>query len=279
MITDLLNYYTELTKDCPINSINSKFSYYLADELDVNIKCNSPIIYYDIASAFPSILNLLLEGKDDFKWYLDGISALSNDKIKRLIFISTNAPKIKPNLLQELNSVAKIVVFSKVYNLYGNVQILEYKKDSLLVKADPLPSPRYNKVENILRKYFKFHNEIDIDAYYRFDRTSIYVRGENVEVKGILKNMPPFIVNSIIPMIPKIVENVKYQNTIKSIYSAPYYLTLIKFGRYKDISNYYAFGNRYLSNYKNTLVHEHSPECAVAVLLKIIYPLIAMYKN
>jgi len=280
LITELLNYYSELTKECPIKNINSRFSYYLADEMNVNVKCVSPIIYYDIASAFPSILKLLLEGKEDCKWYLDGIDGLSHDKTKRLIFISTNAPKIKPNLLQELNSMAKIIVFSKVYNLYGNVQILEYKKDSLLVKADVLANPKIPNVEKILNKYFKFHTDFGLKAYYRFEKTSIYVDAQNkVDVKGTLKNMPNFIVNSIIPMIPDISDDAKLQTTIKNIYSPAYFLTLKKFGKFKDIENYYAFGNGYMSSYNTSLVNEQSPDCATAVLLKIIYPLVSLFKS
>jgi len=272
MITELLNYYSSLTKDCPVRSINTKFSYYMADDLDVNVKCVAPLVYYDIESAFPSILKLLLEGNDEYQWYLDGIDELTGDKIKRLVFISTNAPKIKPNLLQELNSMAKIVVFSMVYNLYDNVQILEYKKDSLLVKADPRANPKIRRVHAILNKYFKFHVDLDLRQYYRFERTSIYVDGQNnVDIKGILKNMPPFIINSVIPALPNIVDNPKLQQTIRNIYSPEYYLTLKKFGKFKDIADYYAFGNRYMTNYKNTLVYEQTPECTTAVLLKIIY--------
>jgi len=280
MITELLNHYTSLTKDCPVKSINSKFSYYMADDLDVNVKCMAPLVYYDIESAFPSILKLLLEGDEEHQWYLDGINELANDKTKRLIFISTNAPKIKPNLLQELNSMAKIIVFSKVYNLYDNVQILEYKKDSLLVKADPRPNPKIRRVDTILNKYFNFHIDLTLQQYYRFDKTSIYVDAQNkADVKGILKNMPPFIIDSIIPSIPSIVDDPRLQQTVRNIYSLEYYLTLKKFGRFKDIANYYAFGNRYMTNYKSTLIYDQTPDCAAAVLLKIIYPLIALYKS
>jgi len=278
MLNQILNYYPIVTEGCNVNAINSGYAYYFGDDLSksqggVGIKADAPLIYYDIRSAFPSLCRLILKDTHpNFITHMDSIE----DKRKKLIYISTHVNEIKDGFLRDLNAWAKIVVFSKVFNSNENIQILEFKKDSLLCKGTALYDEKIYELELLLNHGFEFHTEQDISEYMRFDGTSIYVRKDGkVEVKGKYKGFPPYLYDVFISNLNGMSE-IDLIN-LKNIYSRKYYLYLQAMG--ENLDYFYKFGGGYMTKFQDKLTAQHDESCGSEILLRIVYPIMQLHES
>ncbi len=273
ILDQLFNYYPTLAQECPdIQKFNSGYAYYFADTLkgSIGIRATSPLIYFDIGSSFPTLCRILLQhSHPEFIQEMDSIS----DKRKKLIFISTTTTKMDEGFLRELNAWSKIVIFCRVLNYVNNVQILEYKKDSLLCKGEPLSNPKIPELEVILKKEFRFHNDVMITDYYRFNKTSVYrnVNGK-FEVKGTYKDAPKYLIDKFFPIISD--PNPASLDEIKMIYSPKFYVYIKETGQ--NLDYFYKFKGGYMISSSNQLSQYHDISTPREMLYRIIFPILQL---
>jgi len=274
-VDNITKYYVELMASQTENDLpmNSKMAYYEADgEVGgvpiLGIRANKNIVYADISSAFPTLCRLLLHNYPKFISQMDSIK----DKRKKLIFISTNVNNIRHDFLQLLNTLSKYIIFSHIYNNYMDVNVLEFKKDSLLCTGVRLNRCVSAELDILLNGNFKFHSE-DIVDYLRFDKTSIYWYGNgDVQVKGKYKNTPPFLVNFFIKHLHTLTKEQLYN--LKTIYSRKYF---IFHSYFDDISPYYLFKDKYLED--TNLVPYLPKDAPLHILYDFIYPVLEVFHN
>jgi len=279
IVNNISRYYTQLIgpmfneNDLPLNN---KMAYYEADG-DVGgvqilgIRSKKDLIFTDISSAFPTLCRLLLHNYPKFISQMDSIQ----DKRKKLIFISTNVNNIRHDFLQLFNSIVKMVIFSHIYNNYMDVNVLEFKKDSLLCTGVRLNECISPELQVLLDGNFKFHNDDELIVdYMRFDKTSIYWYGNGeVQVKGKFKDPPQFLVDNFLKIIHSISQQQLFN--IKSVYSRKYYIFCQTLG--EDQDQYYEFNNKYLHN--SAIVPYLGDEPYNDVLFNFIYPILEVFQN
>jgi hypothetical protein len=276
-----LDEYSQLTSKCPISKLGEIFSYYYADINDVHILARD-CIELDIRSAFPTICKIMF-GEDNA--FVKKIFSIE-DKFERnkFIAIKLKAKQERENhhtkYIEDLNNYCKQFTFGKVYNNYNDVNILEYKKDSLLFNGET-SDPIFQSVEDCLNDNNVEFRETKIDSYIRFEKTSIYVNSKNIIVKGKFKDCPEFIIDEVLPelLINNNLYNFNNLNKIKTKYSNKYFEILKQNNLINKIKYYYSFGdNQFLdSNGKFTKsIRDIDPN---QILIKFLYPIISLLRS
>ncbi len=271
-----LEEYTKLTEKCAISKLGEKFTFYYADNNDVQVLARD-CIELDIRSAFPTICKLMF-GEDDA--FVKEIFK-KETKIEKVIYISTNIKKIKrEESLKTLNNYCKLFIFGKVFNDYDNITILEYKKDGILFNGELREESQIKNVEDLLNKHKIEFKQSSVETYFRFNMTSIYEYEDNkIEIKGILKDCPEFLIDEI---FPNLLSGEINNSIIKKVYSNKYYEILKQNGLRDKINYYYAFGennNKFLNNNgkleKISLTNINPNQ----VLIHFLYPMIGLLRN
>ena len=268
--------YSKLTDKCKISKLGEPFSFYHADSNDVQVLARD-CIELDIRSAFPTICKLMF-GEDDA--FVKEIFK-KETKIEKVIYISTNIKKIKrEESLKTLNNYCKLFIFGKVFNDYDNITILEYKKDGILFNGELREESQIKNVEDLLNKHKIEFKQSSVETYFRFNMTSIYEYEDNkIEIKGILKDCPEFLIDEI---FPNLLSGEINNSIIKKVYSNKYYEILKQNGLRDKINYYYAFGennNKFLNNNgkleKISLTNINPNQ----VLIHFLYPMIGLLRN
>lgn len=195
----------------------------LANKLDSNLSATN-LIYIDIKSAFPTILNLI-SYDEEFLFKLNKLT----DKLEKNSYIS-NYFKYHNLDLTFLNRICKFVLFEYIEKNYKIFEIFEYYKDGILFRGIQI-----NDAETEYSEFFKFKLN-KINEFYSVNQTSIYFESEkNFSIKGKLKKPTKYIQRLIIQSLTKddkIILSSKYKDSIsmnlaKNIYSFSneYYLT------------------------------------------------------
>jgi hypothetical protein len=247
MAFDIFKVYSELTADCPINKIGEYINYYQSDDLKSNILVRN-CIELDMTSAFPNICRYLFSYSDPE--FIDKLFSIEK-KIEKNIFLTNylkdKGSKNNKNYLIELTNYAKILTLSYVYNNYDNINILEFKKDGAVFVGELI----YPK-NNTLSEFNNYNNFIyhsnNINLYSRFSRTSIYLKNNEIDVKGIYKNPPEYIHKYVLPFL--LLNNDIFSNKLQSlidVYSRKFFNILYLSNLFDQIKYYYSFNNKYLS--------------------------------
>jgi hypothetical protein len=261
--------------------IDKTISWYLADSKNQYItifkKTNINIVEIDIRQAFTSICQCLFDKNDDFIKQMNNIA----DKKSRNIFIATTLVNTK--YLKLLNTISKIIVIGIIFEL-SNITLLELKKDGVLIICDDETLSEILDINNcqtnklfrnfILNNNFTFHLT-EYDSYLRNNRTSYFIRNNEINIKGIYKHLPSYI--KTIQQEIYLNKDVDFNEIIK-IYSSLYSQILIE-NRLTDLLNHYYFcDNKKVLNSNGVFVSNIN-EIDVQTYLKIfIYPMILHQK-
>lgn len=271
-LSNLIELYSDITKECSINNVGEIFSYYYADNSKTAMS-SLDVIELDISSAFPTICKIIF-GKDHE--FVNQIYQMSN-KLERNIFIATTLKEQSTdnnNYLQLLNIYSKIICLGKIYNEYENVNILEYKKDGAIFTAN-----RKNKLDNNEFSNFLDLNEIDfhineIDVYLRFNNTSIYKYSNDVIVKGKYKSPPQYIQENLL----NIFKNPFKTNEFENIYSDRMF-KILKISKLFDlVKYYYMFENKYIT-LENTFSNNISDCYPKQILRNFLFPVLLLLRK
>ncbi len=277
--SELTNLYVKLTKDCSINQLGPPYVYYHANEMKTNI-LGYDCLDIDIKSAFPTICSILF-GKDH--QFVKNIYSL-DDKLKRNIYISnTLTDQTKrdgyPYIL-ELNLWSKMLVLCYTYSNYENITILEYVKDGLIIKGTKKNIKKnYDfKLEEFIEQYNITFHEDNVDAYIRFNRTSIYRKQDNIKVKGQYHHPPQYIMYVLLMLFKNNIYNHSVLKEIKEIYKDLFFQILIQAKLNEEIQQYFSFNkNRYISD--GGKLTENLMECKPKqYLVEFIYPIISLLR-
>lgn len=240
--------------------IGDKLSYYYTDVTNTKFLASN-LIYIDIRSAFPTICNIIFKDRIEF------INELNNkkDKLSKNIFIATN---LNTEELQTLNYLCKVLILNYTIKNYEIVNILEYIKDGILI--DGYKKDIFN-IENIEFKITNFK------YYSRFSKTSFYYSNELI-IKGLFKNPPPYLLN-ILNLIFKLDLYNKKFNSLTTIYSKDFF-NIIRLNSINDLLNfYYKFDKKYIitnENSKSENISKFNPE---NVLRFFIFPILSLFRN
>lgn len=272
-----LEEYTKLTEKCAISKLGEKFTFYYADNNDVQVLARD-CIELDIRSAFPTICKLMF-GEDHA--FVKKIFEIDN-KFERNKFIAitlTAQSKIdNREYLKELNNYCKLIIFGKAFNNYNNISILEFKKDGLLFNGESIES-QYGKVEETLEEKGITFNRMFVRMYLRFNKTSIYQYDNDTVVKGKFKDCPQFLHDEVFPSLFK-EGNINNIKKIKQVYSKKFFEILKHNHLIDKIRYYYGFSN-------NQFLVEGSTEFTKSinninpnqVLIQFLYPIISLIKS
>ena len=281
MLSEIILIYTQLTKYCNINNLGPPFTYFESDEIKSNVH-TTDLIELDITAAFPTICKFYFGADHPFVKNIFNIK----EKIKRNIYISTTLTeqsKIdKKNYLQELNLWCKILILGYVYSWYGDIAIIEYKKDGLLFKGNQKTKiSSLGEVFNnfIERQSVVFHKTL-VSSYMRINKTSFFNIGGNLEIKGLYKTAPKYILNHILPLlfINGKIYDYKTLYEIKEKYSYIYSQILIKSGLVELIDDYYRFSNKMFLTYNGKLTADINQLHCQSYLTYIIYPILSLLR-
>jgi len=184
---DILNLFQKYCDQYGVTDIFSGYSFYQADKTDSRIISRNPI-EIDIRSAFPTFLNFLLPTDDPLLQKINNIT----DKIERNKTLSITLKrdenyKLKGVDLELMNKLARAIIVCCVYSRYENVNILEFKKDSLLFLGQQKIIGDRDSID-----FFKFVTDNNINFretiykfYIRFNNNSYFINNElGVEIKG-----------------------------------------------------------------------------------------------
>lgn len=236
-----------------IAKADKAISWYLADSTNQYITVakvtNINILEIDIRQAFTTICRSLFEASNEFIIQMNQIE----DKKSRNIFIATSL--VNTEYLRLLNIISKIIVFGVLFEI-GNVTLLELKKDGAIVTCndetlvkilnmnDKSLSSNYEFLNYVLLSNFEFHMT-QHDRYIRSNRTSYFVTGNELVVKGTYKHLPTYI-NKLQKLIVQ--NNFENYNEIIKIYSR-HYLNILLLNNLNELLNeYYICDNkRYLA--------------------------------
>jgi hypothetical protein len=278
---DIINVYKNIINSDTLANSNALF-FYKADYLKSNVLATN-ILEIDIASAFPNICKMLL-GHCEFVSKIFDI----DNKIERNIFISTELTKGNYKIsISDLNNWSKIIIFGYVFSLYNNIDVLEFKKDSLLFKAIQKPSHSDFDIQFIdwlLLNDLKFHIN-KIDTYIRINKTSFYYDRNRIITKGFYKNVPNELNNIILGIINgRILYDNVALNKIKNMYSDLFLNILVKSGLTEYISNYFSFDGKFITHdgklvIAKTYIDIPSICSPFSYLQFIIFPIISLLKN
>lgn len=267
---EIVNLYSIVTKGVPINKMGPPFSYYYSDSINSNIISND-LIEIDIKAAFPTILNIIL-GDCSFTREMMRIQ----DKKARNIFIAISLKNGKENVsLYDLNLYCKIIILGYTYSCYENINILEYKKDGILICA-----VKKNLTNEILELFdgIQFH-EKKINTYLRFNKTSIYQESEMLSYKGIYKSLPLYIKTIVEKfIIGGLIYDKNLLYEIKKIYSELYFQILLQNHIQDKIKEYYEFHNQNYLTSSGKLETKLKNSSPISYLQNIIYPILTLLR-
>ena len=268
-----LEYYNEITKDCPFSNDPSETFYYSEQEhLTTNLLARE-CIEMDIASAFPSLCKFIFGVNHPFVQQIFSFE----DKFERNKFIAVNLTHKDYNLdLKTLNSYCKFVILGYVYNNFNNINIIEYKKDGVIFTGnynyDNVNIDFNNYIENDIG--INFHID-KVELYIRFNKTSIFKYVNKFSIKGKYKDPPKFLMNNILPAILAKDFSVDILSEVKYHYNDLFYevLSLAKLGQ--DTNHYYKFNNKFIQKNGDLSYNPASPR---NILTYFLYPIIAILK-
>lgn len=282
---DILTLYTQITKENELADLNSGLSFYQGDKINTDI-LSSNIIEIDIVSAFPTILKILYG--EDHNFVKDVFSI--EDKLKRNIHISTtlsNDDTINdlPYRIADLNTWCKIIIFGYVHSIYNDVNVFEYKKDSLLFGAEEKRNSEkehHKFVDFLIKHEVQFH-EKKIKHYIRSNKTS-YFFIDQLSIKGVYKNMPVKLKKYILSIFSGELYNKLLLNEIKYNYSLENLHILVKSGLVEDYQQLFAFGadqyldiNGQLKKMSSTI--KILDDCLPSSYLRVIvYPILSLLR-
>lgn len=282
---DIPSLYNSIVNDNNLSSLTQNLTYYQADKLKVNI-LSSNLIEIDIASAFPTIIKILYGSDHEFVKNVFSIE----DKLQRNILIATTLSNINtiselPYRISDLNIWSKMIIFGYVYSKYIDINILEYKKDSLLFSGELLINQQQEHkffLDWLINNDITFHEKI-IRTYARINKSSYYYT-KNLSVKGMFKSMPVDLYKNIFDLFNgKFYDNLTL-NRIKYNYSYKNLLILVKSNLVKDYQQIFMFGdNQYLTlsgkletaKTASAILSKCSP---AAYLRFIIFPILSLLR-
>jgi len=267
-----INYYREITQECPFNTDPSETFYYAEqDHLDTNLLARN-CIEIDIASAFPTLCKFIFGIEHPFVQQLLQI----DNKLERNKFISINLTHKDYGLdLKTLNAWSKFIILGYIYNNFSNVNIIEYKKDGALFTG----LYKYDDVNSEFNEYIEkeiainFHID-KVISYIRLNKTSLFHYNERIDVKGRYKD-PPKYIQQILPTIFEKDFDHDLLNDIKLYYSDLYFEILKKGHLTQDLAFYYKFNNKFIQKDGNL---GHSPSSPKNILIYFIYPIMSMLR-
>ena len=276
-----LDEYNLLTSKCPISKLGEIFSYYYADINDVHILARD-CIELDIRSAFPTICKIMF-GEDNA--FVKRIFSIE-DKFERNKFIAIKLKakqereNNKTKYIEELNNYCKQFTFGKVYNNYNDVNILEYKKDSLLFNGEIRDSPIFQYIEECINDNNVEFRESKVNIYIRFEKTSIYNYDNEIVVKGKFKDCPQFILEEVLPnvLLNGEVYNFNFLNKVKTKYSEKYFEILKQNNLINKIKYYFSFNGQFLDK-DGKFTKNINEICPSMVLIKFLYPIISLLRS
>ena len=214
-----------------------KIAYYYADAINSKIVAKD-VYEVDIHSAFPTLCNIMFDKNCEFIQKLNSM----DEKIKKNIHISTTL-KDTP-YLKQLNYLSKMIISSCV--MYANAEndVFELKKDGIVFCGDSIKN---TKLYDFYTNYLGFViRETKYDTYIRYNRTSHYVKGDELIIKGIYKDRPKYLFD----VCQKIFSGDQIdRHELNKIYSNDYY-SIIKQNNLDELFyKYYACdGSKYLSS-------------------------------
>jgi hypothetical protein len=173
---------------------------------------------------------------------------------------------------------SKMFCLGKIYNEYGNINILEYKKDGAIFSGNMLDVSNSTNFTNYLRNNnVLFHIE-KIKNYMRFNKTSIYqYLNGNIEIKGQLKNPPLYISKTLLPSIFSGEGSTLLD--LNNIYSRSYMEILKKSGNFEKYKQYYVFDNSKVINQNGTLEKSILAANPKWILRYFVYPVLSLIRS
>ena len=269
--------YTEVAK------ADKHVSWYLADQTDqfvtVSKNTNINIIDIDIRQAFTSICRCLFNSTDDFIIQMNKIE----DKKSRNIFIATSL--VNTEYLHLLNIISKIIVCGAIFEI-GNVTLLELKKDGATISCDDNTLNRILNINEkttqdsfvnfIISRNFEFHMT-QHERYIRSNRTSYFLTGRDIIIKGIYKHSPVYIKQLQKDILQNNFED--FREVLK-IYSKSYFDILSSNNLNELLNEYYICDNkRYLADDGKYIIRPKDNNVDPRNYLKtFIYPIVLSMK-
>jgi len=227
LFTNLFIEYSKLLTELNIKdkryNIGEIFAFYQGDDNNINISTDD-LIEIDIKSAFPSICNVIFNTD---LYFINKLNSLT-DKFEKNKYLTNYlvqlGEKNNENYLIFLNNYTKIIIFSYVLNNYQVGDILEYKKDSLLINGVKRKH-QLNPNINILLKSFTFHETLYY-KYFRINKNSIFFnKPDELIIKGTFKNPPSYIQSLFIDVLNnKPID----ESRLISIYTDELYYSMMK---------------------------------------------------
>jgi hypothetical protein len=283
---ELLNKYSKIKipeQYEEVSKVDKHVSWYLADTtnqyITITKSTNINILEIDIRQAFTSICRQLFDSTDEFIIQMNQIE----DKKSRNIFIATSL--VNTEYLHQLNIISKIIICGVIFDI-GNITLLELKKDGATISCDDNTlntilninekSTQDNFINFVLNHDFIFHTT-QYDKYIRSNKTTYFLTGNNIIVKGIYKHSPEYIKeiqNNILRN-----NNINF-NEILKIYSEQYLEILLSNNLNELLEKYYICENkRYLTNSGKYVVKSTDEDICARNYIKIfIYPIILSMK-
>ena len=227
-----------------INNVNKKIYnintivYYLADELNSKISAKN-VYEVDIHAAFPTICQHIFYNDKNF---LNKLNNLSEKKEKN-IFISTSLKDT--GYLQQLNIISKMIITSCVLDANPEgCEIYELKKDGIIYSGNSITN---SKIYEYYTSQLNFSiKEINYNEYIRYNKTSYYISDNEIIIKGVYKDRPKFIQESIYNYF---FLNQLDSDLLNKIYSNNYF-NIIRYNNLDEVffKYYICNNNKYLNN-------------------------------
>lgn len=217
-----------------------KITYYYADEKQSKIVAKN-VYEVDIHAAFPTICNLMFDKNDPFIIKLNSLTE-KLDKNKHISITLKDTPYLK-----QLNYIAKMIISSCVMAANPENEIFELKKDGIVFVGDEI---KQTEVYKYYTDELGFNiRETKYNIYIRYYKTSYYVTDNDVIIKGIYKDRPPFLKEQTNKIL---LENICDELELDKKYSNKYF-NIIKYCNLDELFfRYYVCNqNKYLtSNFK-----------------------------
>lgn len=278
----ILDHFNLTNNDNNLYHIGENFNYYYADDVQSDIlidNINNNLIEIDIKSAFPTLCNILFKDNKEFINKLNSI----DEKLQKNIFISNYFKQFNDiNYLKLLNNYCKIIIFGYVLNNYNDINIIEYKKDSILFTGNDNFDSIFDEFNGIIENNgINFHIN-NYNQYIRLNNTSIFCDNNyNITSKGKMHDFPEYI-NLFLKEL--LVNNFNHYDIInkyeiKKIYSLKYFKLLYQLKEFDFIKHYYMFGNnKFLYNNINfnNLDSDFNP---VFILNYLVFPILFLIKT
>ncbi len=269
-----------------VAKVDKSISWYLADSsgqfVTVSKQQNINIVEIDIRQAFTTICRCLFDPLNNFIIQMNQIE----DKKSRNIFIATSL--VNTEYLRLLNIISKVIICGVLFEI-GNITLLELKKDGAIVSCDDetlskllnindktLITPNQDFLNYALSNNFEFHIT-EHKKYIRSNRTSYFLTGNDIIVKGIYKHSPSYIKNIRKDILLNVFENFQ---EISKIYTRKYLDILLMNNLHELLNEYYICDNkRYLAADGKYINREKDRNIDPRNYIKtFIYPLILSNK-